>query len=261
MNIPEPNEYAKAHGHNPFPPRWEKWLSAARQAILTSQPQAGRHVSIDEHPGKGTVINIDDTSARRPTGGGPITGACCIGEECSITTEAACTEAGGTYQGDDTDCDPNPCITPECPSNVHVAVCFEWYPVGVGFDCVVNINEEVDIPLFVYDCPIDFTTTGNKIQEFTGNVTATPSGSFCASHDFTGANVNSHVDLFWDASLLQWTIDFAVNFPHYPATFTYGPTIVAGEDLTSAGLIVISSDSCPSGGTPNPSAAITIEFS
>jgi hypothetical protein len=70
MNLPEPNEYATQHGHNPFPPRWEKWLSATRRAILSAQPQAGRHVTIDEHPGKGTVINVDDTSTRRPTGGG-----------------------------------------------------------------------------------------------------------------------------------------------------------------------------------------------
>src|SRR5580765_272734 len=59
MNIPTPNEFAKQAGHNPFPPRWEKWLSAVRQAILTSQPTAGRHVSVDEHPGKGTVINVE----------------------------------------------------------------------------------------------------------------------------------------------------------------------------------------------------------
>lgn len=62
MNIPTPDEFTKQGGFNPFPPRWEKWLSSVREAILTSQPTAGRHVSIDEHPGKGTVINVD----RRP---------------------------------------------------------------------------------------------------------------------------------------------------------------------------------------------------
>jgi hypothetical protein len=113
MEIPTPNEYAKNHGYNPFPPRWEKWLSSVREAILTSQPTAGRHVSVDEHPGKGTVINVE----RGPGGGGgAATGACCIGGECSITTEALCLEAGGTYQGDGTPCDPNPCLTPDCSS-------------------------------------------------------------------------------------------------------------------------------------------------
>ncbi len=36
-------------------------------------------------------------------------GACCIEGECSLKSEADCASAGGTYQGDDTVCDPNPC--------------------------------------------------------------------------------------------------------------------------------------------------------
>jgi hypothetical protein len=108
MNIPTPEEFAKDQGYNPFPRRWDRWLSAVREGILSAQPQAGRNVSTDEHPGKGTVINV----ARRPGPAMPTagTGACCIGEECSITTEAACTDAGGIYHGDDTDCEPNPCL-------------------------------------------------------------------------------------------------------------------------------------------------------
>ncbi len=44
-------------------------------------------------------------------GGNPIisTGACCIGTDCSITTQVGCTIQGGTYQGDGTTCSPNPC--------------------------------------------------------------------------------------------------------------------------------------------------------
>lgn len=47
-------------------------------------------------------------------GGGPPqpTGACCINGTCSITTEEACNNAGGDYQGDNTTCDPNPCTVP-----------------------------------------------------------------------------------------------------------------------------------------------------
>jgi hypothetical protein len=149
MEIPGPNEYAKDQGYqNPFPPRWEKWLSAVREAILTSQPTAGRHVRIDEHHGKGTVINVDDTSARR--GGGPATGVCCHDDaSCTITTETDCDgiwyagedcesidctqgaccdedgsctlttpeECSGTFQGRGTTCVPNPCAGGEicCP--------------------------------------------------------------------------------------------------------------------------------------------------
>ncbi len=37
------------------------------------------------------------------------TGACCIDGMCSITTEEDCTGMGGTYLGNGTTCDPNPC--------------------------------------------------------------------------------------------------------------------------------------------------------
>ncbi len=39
-------------------------------------------------------------------------GACCYeAEACSVTTAGACEVAGGTYKGNGTDCDPNPCHT------------------------------------------------------------------------------------------------------------------------------------------------------
>jgi len=37
------------------------------------------------------------------------TGACCVGTTCSIKTQAQCTGASGTYRGDNTNCDGNPC--------------------------------------------------------------------------------------------------------------------------------------------------------
>ncbi len=40
----------------------------------------------------------------------PATGACCSGTKCSIMTENACVVSGGSYIGDDTTCDVNPCI-------------------------------------------------------------------------------------------------------------------------------------------------------
>ncbi len=40
----------------------------------------------------------------------PPTGACCYSGGCLVTTECYCTEIlSGTYQGDDTVCDPDPC--------------------------------------------------------------------------------------------------------------------------------------------------------
>lgn|GEM_PF-3166884 len=42
-------------------------------------------------------------------------GACCVGQnppDCYVTTSHVCTTGGGTYLGDGTGCDPNPCQTP-----------------------------------------------------------------------------------------------------------------------------------------------------
>jgi hypothetical protein len=40
------------------------------------------------------------------------TGACCLGEACSVLSAADCATAGGVYLGDFTTCFPNPCVTP-----------------------------------------------------------------------------------------------------------------------------------------------------
>jgi hypothetical protein len=54
---------------------------AARLAVLASQKKAGRNVTVDEHPGQGTVINVTDrtrvTTAVAPPG--------CLPENCPPT--------------------------------------------------------------------------------------------------------------------------------------------------------------------------------
>lgn len=44
----------------------------------------------------------------------PAMGACCVGDVCTVTTQAACT---GTYMGDNTVCTPNPCVVPVEPTS------------------------------------------------------------------------------------------------------------------------------------------------
>jgi len=45
--------------------------------------------------------------------GGPATGACCNGTNCTVVTPAQCSAGGGVYQGDGTTCSPvNPCVAP-----------------------------------------------------------------------------------------------------------------------------------------------------
>ncbi|MCK4659057.1 MAG: hypothetical protein KAV82_05995 [Phycisphaerae bacterium] len=39
----------------------------------------------------------------------PYSGACCVGETCTVVTEDECLAQGGEYCGDQTECNPNPC--------------------------------------------------------------------------------------------------------------------------------------------------------
>jgi hypothetical protein len=82
-------------------------------------------------------------------------GACCNGDNCQVFTEAACTGGGGTYRGDGTDCDPNPCcaLLGDLDHNGLVdgrdiqgfVNCF----MGTGANCACgdfNLNGAVDEP-------------------------------------------------------------------------------------------------------------------
>lgn len=44
----------------------------------------------------------------------PPTGACCVGNVCSVGTAGDCTNLGGVYLGNGTDCTGNPCATGAC---------------------------------------------------------------------------------------------------------------------------------------------------
>ena len=73
-------------------------------------------------------------------GGGDPTGACCVGTSCTVETEADCSAAGGTYNGDGSSCTGDPCDGGGCQAGYSedcVGTCFEdavytdW--VGDGF--------------------------------------------------------------------------------------------------------------------------------
>jgi hypothetical protein len=66
---------------------------------------------------KGFIFNPAPVLGESGEGAGGFTGACCIGEACSILSAADCATAGGVYQGDFTVCFPNPCVPviPPCP--------------------------------------------------------------------------------------------------------------------------------------------------
>ena len=105
-----------------IPKRYREWLSLLRDAILSAQPKSGNFVTVDEHIGQGTVVNV--ASARNhglgqppcgfngfpPCGpGGTDVGACCHGPACSVVSHLSCVASGGTYLGRGTTCTEGAC--------------------------------------------------------------------------------------------------------------------------------------------------------
>jgi len=96
----------KFSGPGSTPARRKFWNAVTDQVTALTKKE-GKNVTVDEVYGEHSVINVDRK------GVGEITGACCDTEgNCAVKTEAQCVEDGGTYQGDGTPCDPNPC--PDC---------------------------------------------------------------------------------------------------------------------------------------------------
>ena len=96
----------------------------------------------------------------------PPTGACCVGTTCTIETEQDCIDAGGSYQGDGTGCDPNPCepVVPDVLINevdadtegTDILEFVELYDAGVGNTAldglvVVFFNGNGDVSYNAFD--------------------------------------------------------------------------------------------------------------
>lgn len=121
-----------------------KQLLSLRDDVKSVQKTAGKNIDIDVHPGKGTVLHA---IRKREEESPPIpTGACCVEEDCSITTEAECEAMEGVYQGDDVPCDPDPCVLAICECLAALgyhSVTMTVHVTGTDttFDCDVTIDE------------------------------------------------------------------------------------------------------------------------
>ncbi len=83
------------------------------------------------------------------------TGACCIGDDgaCQLLTAADCAAAGGIYQGDGTNCTPNPC--PPCPADFDnsgdvgvkdlLFLLGAWGPCPKKGDCLADFDDSGDV--------------------------------------------------------------------------------------------------------------------
>ncbi len=177
-------------------PSRRRFWDTVTQAVIASQKVAGQNVTVDEHPGKGSVINVPDSHRGQGTGTGTgacctdgecsilsesdcvagggnfmgvgttcddvdcTQGACCLDGDCSITTASGCAAIGGTYQGDDTTCDPNPCVACHETIRVDMDICFTRVNITC---CLLTVMESVTFDLILIDgCPIDYETSGIK---------------------------------------------------------------------------------------------------
>ncbi len=74
-------------------PSRRRFWDQVTAAVNASRKIAGRHVTVSEHEGKGTLVNVDDTSLRRP----PPSGVCIESitlEIVDVTMDCGCLAAG-----------------------------------------------------------------------------------------------------------------------------------------------------------------------
>ncbi|MBU0984175.1 MAG: hypothetical protein KKA42_09920, partial [candidate division Zixibacteria bacterium] len=82
-------------------------------------------------------------------------GACCIAAECYILSEDQCTDAGGSYVGDGTTCDPNPCLSCCVGTRGNVQLEPNCNPADQGVDVgdLTNLIDHLFINFTAICCP------------------------------------------------------------------------------------------------------------
>ncbi|MBN2559939.1 MAG: hypothetical protein JXQ75_03290 [Phycisphaerae bacterium] len=134
-------------------------------------------------------------------------GACCVGEVCSIETEEDCLTATGEYQGDGTDCDPDPCADYESACLIITEVvdatlsggCPKWIEItNTGLSdfafleggVIVQTDDSSDV---VVDVDLtDVTITAGQSYVVNSNQSGACTGAFQAVYGFS-ADLNTDV--------------------------------------------------------------------
>ncbi len=213
---------AKFTGSGSTPSRRRFWDQVA-DVVIASQKVEGKNVSVDERQG-GTVININRNA-------GQLTGACCVGTDCSITTEAACDDLGGTYQGNGTVCDPNPCC--EC-------VCS-----GTGTPIPCHVSGEITLNC---DCE-EFCGVSSHIEMVDDNLIGDGCSCFISfSYDFecdeacTPCHIVGGINVAFDFGMSQWNI--LVNYSYSNSAFVVlcSFSVTVPFDFSSGDPVTIDQD-------------------
>ncbi len=240
----------KFTGSGSTPSRRAFWDKVA-EALLASQKREGRNASVQEHQGQGTVINFPDQTPSAPV---TPTGACCVGTDCSITTESECDDMEGTYQGDGTDCDPNPCLT-SCGGFTSFSADFVFTyqdsptpPIGHAFSGSGTVTGSID--------PVTCCSDANFTEVM---VTVIEHGEFGDTTCEPDATVTLTASLCYDVDTDTWTVAAEVFLPDHAVEC--GPegwpgiSIVSSVADTGLGSHPLDPDTGP------PSITGTVDFS
>ena len=150
--------------------------------------------------------------------GGDPTGACCLGQDCSLQTQAGCESLGGSYLGSGTNCNNSPCAPSEptgacCLSND----CF----IGTLEDCNAGNGEYQgnDTTCADIDCggsdPVGACCVGNSCTDLTAADCSNAGG------DYQGDNtICSDVNCAGDDG------DFAINHA------IIGKNMISGDEFS-----------------------------
>lgn len=167
---------------------------------------------------RGFQFNPIPTSTGAGGSGPPtITGACCpVDGPCFISTQVVCEAGGGTYQGDNTDCDPDPCAPFDCGSELFLGCVGVMCDTSGGgtYTSVFNLSPGFFTPdshLEGHEGPSDFASLdwtcdiildgmGGYTMTFAGTVTGRYGSTQDFSYDLSGAcgvlNSANHTDRF-----------------------------------------------------------------
>jgi hypothetical protein len=184
--------------------------------------------------GKPILVNGKVAMADACCCGGTGTGACCIGNECRIVSEADCIAAGGTFQGSGTTCTPNPCC-PTCGACCNGDECYQateddCFNVGGTFGGVGSTCSEAFCPCAIirfdtkligeYSEGLCFPPDNCPLEEFDAHfhtITDTMSGDPCSvsgSQDFLatgsciGCSANASLSLHIAYSITGRATDY-----------------------------------------------------
>ncbi len=132
----DPNEEAQRQFRAQVDEDVANWISQLDSDIGTGVPPPPqiKVTEVSSQPYEFDLLQPGSQNASTAPAQGPHTdptptGACCSGSDCTIEGQGQCESHGGTYQGDDTICDPNPCIE-----------CTDCTPLVIGPPCTEGGN-------------------------------------------------------------------------------------------------------------------------